>query len=419
MTVFDSAINRAKKYFSIKNEKDKQLLEILSSPQRVVKTSIPLVMDDGELRIFEGYRVQHSNLRGPYKGGMRYHPDLSEDEVKALSFWMTIKNAIADIPFGGGKGGIKVNPKILSESEIEKLSRSFIKSIYDFIGPDKDIPAPDVNTNSKTMFYFADEYSKIAGRWTPASFTGKDIENGGSLLRKESTGLGGYFMFERFAERYNLDPERTKISIHGFGNVGYYFAKFAYNAGYKIISIADSKASLTDKTGGGLNPDFVLDIKKKKGLDLACFCGNGKSDCKCDYAIGKPEDVFYQNTDVLVLSALENSVDKAVAQDLKQKIIVELANGPVTEQAEGVLYDKGITVLPDVMMNVGGVIVSYFEWLQNKSGEKWTENQVMEKLKNKTDSVFDDIYDMADKGDVNIRKYAYKIAFDRLKSFFN
>ena len=419
MNAFSNALSQLKNSLDIKDEYDKRLFDILQKPQRVITVAIPVRMDDGSVKVFTGYRVQYNNFRGPYKGGIRYHSQVSESEVKALAFWMTIKNAISGVPFGGGKGGIKVDPKKLSQGELERLSRAFIREIAQNIGPDIDIPAPDVNTNSQIMAYFTDEFSKLKGSWQPAAFTGKSVDQGGSLLRTEATGLGGFFILEKIAKKYKLNPGKTTIAVQGFGNVGYFFAKFAHQAGYRIVAVADSKGTLIDTSGKGMDPDKILETKREKGLNSGCYCRGSVYDCSGKvYRSQSAEKVLYQNVDILVPAALENVITSKNASRIKARYIIELANGPTSYEAEEKLNKKGKTVVPDVVANAGGVIVSYFEWVQNKSGDTWKKEYVRGRMKEMMDEMIDDVMYRAEKDNISLRAAAYRIAFERIKSAF-
>ena len=419
MNAFSNALSQLKNSLDIKDEYDKRLFDILQKPQRVITVAIPVRMDDGSVKVFTGYRVQYNNFRGPYKGGIRYHSQVSESEVKALAFWMTIKNAISGVPFGGGKGGIKVDPKKLSQGELERLSRAFIREIAQNIGPDIDIPAPDVNTNSQIMAYFTDEFSKLKGSWQPAAFTGKSVDQGGSLLRTEATGLGGFFILEKIAKKYKLNPGKTTIAVQGFGNVGYFFAKFAHQAGYRIVAVADSKGTLIDTSGKGMDPDKILETKREKGLNSGCYCRGSVYDCSGKvYRSQSAEKVLYQNVDILVPAALENVITSKNASRIKARYIIELANGPTSYEAEEKLNKKGKTVVPDVVANAGGVIVSYFEWVQNKSGDTWKKEYVRGRMKEMMDEMIDDVIYTAEKDNISLRAAAYRIAFERIKSAF-
>ncbi len=381
----------------------------LSLPERVITVSVPVTMDDGSVKIFIGFRSQHSSVRGPYKGGIRFHQDVTEEEVKALSFWMSIKNAVINVPFGGGKGGVAVNPKELSENELEKLSRVFARRIAPVIGPEIDIPAPDVNTNGVIMGWMRDEYERIVGHDAPGVITGKSVENGGSLGRTEATGRGGFFTLERLREAFGFDPSDTTIAVQGFGNVGYHFARLAHEAGYRVVAVSDSRGGIVSDTS--LNPSAVMEAKKSKGsvqnyeVEGARLITN--------------EELLELDVDVLVPSALENAIKEENASKIRAKYILELANGPVTPDADSALQNNGVTVIPDVLANSGGVAVSYFEWKQNMLDERWDEDVVNAKLKKLMDAAFDEVYKLVKERSVTWRVASYQLALERIAEAMN
>jgi glutamate dehydrogenase/leucine dehydrogenase len=382
-----------------KLELTKKQKKDLTEPDKIIEVEVPL----GEKK-YHGFRVQFNNKRGPYKGGLRFHPQVDLNEVKALSGWMAIKTALVDIPMGGAKGGIEFNPKELSESELEELSRNFVKEIYTQIGPEKDVPAPDVGTNSKIIDWMVDEYEKQIGKKAPAAFTAKSIKNGGSQGRTEATGQGGAYVLEALAKKINL--ERKTIAVQGFGNVGSQFALAAEKLGFKVVAVSDSS--------GGYYLEEGLDVKKiKKCKD------QGSSVVKCGkkiYEKGKEitnQELLLLDVDVLAPAALENVINQENAKDIKAQVIIELANGPTTPEAADILQDMDIVVVPDVLANAGGVTVSYFEWLQNRKGEKWTKKQVFEKLEEKMKDAFESIWEVKDKSE-SIRDVAYMEAIKKL-----
>lgn len=346
---------------------DQRVLSRLQRPNRILHVSVPIRMDDGATRVFEGFRVQYNNARGPYKGGLRYHPQVNLNEVKALAFWMTIKNAVVNVPFGGGKGGIVVDPKKLSQSELERLSRMFIQKIYKNIGPRVDVPAPDVNTTPQIMAWMVDEYAKLSGQFTPAVITGKPISMGGSQGRTEATGFGGAVVLKEILRHFKL-PRKPTAAIQGFGNVGYYFALFAGKAGMKIVAISDSRGGIYAPKG--LDAAKVMAWKKQTGSVVGY---PGTTAVSNDKLLELP-------VDVLVPSALENVINKNNARRIKAKVIVEMANGPTAAEADKILAKKKITIIPDVLANSGGVATSYLEWSQNLSGVYWSKDEVLKKL---------------------------------------
>jgi glutamate dehydrogenase/leucine dehydrogenase len=346
---------------------DREVMERLKNPDKVLKVAIPVKLDNGKVRIFTGFRSQHNDARGPYKGGIRYHPNVSEEEVKALSMWMTWKTATSGVPFGGGKGGIIVNPGELSEKELERLSRGYIRGIYKIIGEKVDVPAPDVNTNGKIMGWMADEYRKLTGKSGLTVFTGKSPDKGGSLGRDEATGQGGVYVLRELLGDEKMNPKKVKVVIQGMGNVGGWFARLATEQlGCKVIAISDSKGGIYGPEG--LDISKVLAEKKRTGQ-----LKGGKKISN--------EKLLELPTDVLVPAALENVINEKNAGRIRAKYIIEMANGPVTPEADEILGKKKIQVLPDVLCNSGGVTVSYFEWMQNRKEEKWSTKKVLAKLK--------------------------------------
>lgn len=370
-----------------------ETLERIPEPQRLVKVHFPVVMDNGMTRIFLGFRSQHNNARGPYKGGLRFSPEVSESEVKALSSWMTWKCAVADIPFGGGKGGVVVDTKTLSHGELERLSRSFVRAIVDIIGPEKDVPAPDMYTTSEIMDWMTDEYQKISGNISLATFTGKSLANGGSEGRTEATGFGGAFTMNELAKKKGIDPSETTVAIQGFGNVGQYFALKAVEYGFKVVAVSNSK--------GGIYNEAGLDLTRE---DL-WVSGHHK--------ISNAE-LLELPVDVLVPAALENVITGENALRIKAKYIIEMANGPITPAADEVLSRLGIISVPDILANSGGVTCSYFEWYQNMHNEKWTKQEVLNKLEQKLDKAFDDCYQMMLDHHTDMRTASYMLAIKKV-----
>jgi glutamate dehydrogenase/leucine dehydrogenase len=431
---FENAMKQLQKAARfLKNSEQK--IEILKQPQRIINVTIPVVMDDGSLKIFQGYRVQFNNALGPYKGGIRYHHNVSLDEVKALSFWMAMKCAVADLPLGGGKGGIIVDPKELSETELEQLSRGFARAIADVIGPDKDVPAPDVNTNGVIMGWMVEEYIKSNSQIPKkdkeklrATFTGKLIKDGGSEGREEATGLGGLFVLQAILSKFKIQDSRFKnknltvagrqtsqprltAAVQGFGNVGYNMVKFLVNNGFKVVAVSDSRGGIY--VPDGINPEMTLACKKKNGFLAGCYC----SGSVCDMSKGKPisnEALLELPVDILIPSALENVLTKENASKIKAKVVLEMANGPTTPQADEVLHKRGIPVIPDVLSNSGGVTVSAFEWEQNLKGEHWTKDEVNKKLKKKMEKAAGEIWDKSKLLKSDLRTAAFVVALERI-----
>ncbi|MBD3329764.1 glutamate dehydrogenase [Candidatus Dojkabacteria bacterium] len=383
---------------------DDEMLSRLKVPERFIEVNFPVEMDDGSVKIFKGFRSQHNSARGPYKGGLRFSPEVSESEVKALSMWMSWKCSVANIPYGGGKGGVIVNTKELSEAEIERLSRAFIHSIHEVIGPDKDIPAPDMYTNPQIMAWMVDEYSKDVGENTPAVITGKPIDKGGSEGRTAATGQGGVYILEALAEKKRMKAEETKVAVQGIGNVGYYFAKLAAELGFKIVALSDSRGAVYSQNG--LDVEAVKKHKSDTG-SIGGFSGEGVEEIS-------NEDLLKLEVDVLVPAAVENVITKGNADGIKADFIIELANGPVTPEADEILHKNGVLFVPDILANSGGVTVSYFEWVQNKKEEKWSEEEVLSKLKDQIVPAFNDTMDMMDELKSDMRTAAYAIAVRRI-----
>lgn len=407
---FENARKQLQKAVEIGNL-DATKAEILKSPDRYTEVSIPVEMDNGSLKIFTGYRSQHNNARGPYKGGIRFHGDVNPDEVRALSFWMSFKCALINLPFGGGKGGVVVDPKKLSERELEEVSRGYVRKIWRLLGPKTDVPAPDVNTNGKIMGWMLDEYEKITGKKAPATFTGKEIRDGGSEGRTEATGFGGGFILEHMLKRRRLPRknlfERKTVAIQGFGNVGLYFAIYASKLGFKVVAVSDSKGGVFNKNGLDV---ASLEKYKTANKRLVGFPGAKKI---------SRDELLVLDVDVLVPSALENAITKGNAANIKAKIIIEMANGPTTPEADAILEKKGTIVIPDFLANSGGVCVSYFEWYQNLHDEKWDKQRVFSELKKKITKQFDSVVDVAKKKKTTYRNAAYILAAGRIMEKMN
>jgi len=396
---------------------DQKLLNRLQKPDRVLEFPISVKMDSGKTEEFWGYRVQYNNVLGPYKGGIRYHPEVDLEEVENLAFWMTFKCAVVGIPFGGGKGGVTVSPKELSLKELENLTRGFVRKFYKYLGPKVDVPAPDVYTNAETMRWFYEEYSKIAGRPTPACVTGKPIEIGGSLGRDKATAQGGIFALEETLRELNLKKKNLRILVQGFGNAGANFAHLAYHLGYKIIGVSDSKTALIDTTGKGFDYHIIEKLKNEKNIVDVCECSDIKCSCK-DHKHLSNDDFLETETDILVLAALANQITQENAKNIKAKIIVELANGPTTQEADDILFRKNIIIIPDILANAGGVTVSYFEWFQNINNAKWTLRKVDRELKKIISGSFRKIYDMAQFHKIDLRTAAYLVAAKKISDSF-
>lgn len=414
-SAFANAMSQLDKAARVMNL-DKNIYEILKSPDRVLTVSIPVKMDNGEVKVFTGYRSQYNNALGPYKGGIRYHHNVSLDEVKALSFWMMIKCATVNIPMGGGKGGIIVNPKELSVGELERMSRGYIQKIYREIGSDKDVPAPDVYTTPQIMGWMRNEFEKLIGRPDPGVITGKALADGGSEGRETATAQGGVYVVRELAKKMGLKPSETTVAVQGMGNVGGFMAKILAADGYKIVAISDSKGGVYNEDGVDMNKAEAI---KKGGGMLGCYClGNVckleemPTDGPCRHVTN--EQLLELPVDILVPSALENQITEANANNIKAKYIIEMANGPTTPEADEILKNRGVIVVPDVLSNAGGVTVSCFEWEQNVKGEKWTEAQVFAKLEPMMVQAFDEVWETKEKYGVDMRTAAFVKAIERV-----
>ncbi len=382
---------------------DPAVHQILREPMRILEVTIPVKMDDGSVKVFKGFRVQYNDARGPTKGGIRFHPQETLDTVKALAAWMTWKTSVVDLPYGGAKGGVICNPKEMSVAELERLSRGYIRAIGRFIGPEKDIPAPDVYTTPQIMAWMMDEYSKIVGYNTPGVITGKPLEVGGSLGRGDATAKGGMYVLREAAKKIKLDLKKATVAVQGYGNAGQYAHKLVTEMfGSKVVAVSDSKAGIYSEKG--LDYDKVLAYKEKTG-SVINFPGAKNI---------TNEELLELNVDVLIPAALENQITGKNANNIKAKIVLELANGPTTPEADEILYKKGILDIPDFLANAGGVTVSYFEWVQNINGYYWTEQEVYDRLDQKMTGSFKDVMDAADEYKVDTRTAAYLVAVKRV-----
>jgi len=378
-------------------------IDTLRHPKRCLIVDVPVRMDDGHIRHFEGFRVQHNLSRGPGKGGVRFHPDVTLSEVMALSAWMTVKNAAVNLPYGGAKGGVRVNPAELSMAELERLTRRYTSEIGSIIGPDRDIPAPDVNTNEQIMAWMMDTYSINQGSTQPGVVTGKPISMGGSLGRKDATGRGCYVVAREAMQRLGMPMEGARIAIQGFGNVGSAAARIFHDAGAKIVAIQDAAGTIANTNG--INPHALLGFL------------NGNPRALLDYPEAEAianADFWGVDCDLLLPAALENQITAANAGRIRAKLVVEGANGPTTPQAEDILNANGCIVLPDVLANAGGVTVSYFEWVQNASSFFWTEKDINDRLDRVLTEAFQGIWDLAAARKVNLRTATYIMACSRV-----
>jgi glutamate dehydrogenase/leucine dehydrogenase len=380
---------------------DKNIFAQLQSPQRLLNVAIPVKMDSGEIKVFQGYRSQFNDARGPFKGGIRFHPNVSEAEVKALSAWMTWKTAVVNIPLGGGKGGVVVDPKSLSINELERLSRGYIQAIWKFIGPAIDVPAPDVYTDPRIMAWMLDEYEKLVGHHAPGVITGKPLAVGGSMVRDYSTAQGAFYALHAAAQKIGLRKDAT-VAIEGFGNAGLHLAEILQKNGYKVIALSDSHGMAVNHMG--LDIEEVKKHKEKTG-SVKGYDGSEKCDGEMCAA---------QDADIFVPAALENSITKENVETIKAKLIVEVANGPITSEADMVLAKKNILVVPDILANAGGVVVSYFEQVQNAYGYYWKEKEVLEKLEEIMQKSFHDVWGEKMKHSTTMRLGAYALAVGRV-----
>lgn len=394
---------------------DKNVENILSNPTRIIEVSIPLKMDTGEIQVFKGYRVQHNDAAGPFKGGIRFHPDVDMEEVKALATWMTIKCSVVGIPLGGAKGGIILDPSKLSPRELELLTRKYVQLIGPYFGSEKDVPAPDVYTNPQIMAWFADEYSKLQGFNDWGVVTGKPVEFGGSEGRNEATSQGGIYVFSEFMETIGKQPKDMTVIIQGFGNAGSNVAKIMAKDGYQIIGVSDSQGGLVCEHV--ISPDELMTCKIEKGTVKECGLIvselHGKEGEVCRKVSN--EELLETECDILVLSALENQVTKENAANIKAKYILELANGPVTPEADKILEAKGIVVIPDILANAGGVTVSYFEQVQNKMNYYWTADEVSMRLKDIMVKAWQRVSGNAKKYSCSLRQAAFITSMGRLE----
>ena len=378
-----------------------QYFELLKEPLRMLTVRIPVRMDDGTVRVFTGYRAQHNDAVGPTKGGVRFHPNVTEDEVKALSMWMSIKCGIVGLPYGGGKGGIICDPREMSMPELERLSRGYVRAISQMVGPTKDIPAPDVFTNSQIMAWMMDEYSRIREFDSPGFITGKPIVLGGSKGRETATARGVAIVIEEAAKRLGMTLGESKIIVQGFGNAGSYLAKFMHDAGAKVVGISDAYGALYDENG--LDIDELLDMRDSFGTVTTRFKNTISN-----------HELLESPCDILVPAAIENQITAANAHQVQAKIVVEAANGPTTLEATKILSERGILLVPDVLANAGGVTVSYFEWVQNNQGYYWSEEEVDAKLREVMVQSFETVFNMASQRHVNMRVAGYMVGVQRL-----
>ena len=394
------------------------VLELLKKPNKEINVFFPVKLDNGKTEIFKGYRVQHNNWRGPYKGGIRYHPMVNLDEIRALALWMTIKCAVVDIPFGGAKGGVEVDPKKLSRSELEALTRAYTKAIALDIGPTYDVPAPDVNTNAQIMGWMRDEYWKVTQDDSFNVVTGKEIKSGGIEGRDEATGLGGYLVLSGLMRKIKL-PKNPTVAIQGFGNVGSNIAKYLFKNGFRIVALSDSKGGIY-LNKGQFDVVAVIKCKKEGGSIAGCYCVNSVcgygNKLKFDGRDVTNEEILELPVDILIPAALENVIGVKNAAKIKAKVVLEMANGPTTSKADKILSKRGTWVIPDILANSGGVTVSYFEWKQNNEGQKWDKPEVTRELTRIMNKAFVEVWQIAQDQKVSFRQAAYILALKRIAS---
>ncbi|MHA2390688.1 MAG: Glu/Leu/Phe/Val family dehydrogenase [Promethearchaeota archaeon] len=383
---------------------DANVTKYLKRVERALIVSIPIIMDDGSLKIFEGYRVRHSTMRGPGKGGIRFAPNVNLDEVRALAIWMTWKCSLLKLPLGGAKGGVCVNPRELSKKELEKLTRRYTSEIINIIGPDIDVPAPDVNTNAQIMAWIMDTYSVNKGRAVPGVVTGKPIEIGGSVGRNSATGRGLYYIIDAMCEKLQTKLETQTIIVQGFGNVGGWVAKLLYDRGCKILALSDISGGLYHSEG--LEIDKLLEWTQQRNY-LKDYKDNR-------YTSITNEELLTSECDILIPAALENQITKENVKGIKCKIILEGANGPTTPEADRILFDKGIHVIPDILANAGGVCVSYFEYVQDIHAYFWDLDRINRELKRIMIEAFEDVYSIYEERKIPLRTAAYIIAVSRI-----
>lgn len=388
------------------------LLDKLMASDRTVEVTVPLKRK-GKTELFLGYRVQHNNHLGPYKGGLRFHPEVDLEEAKVLASLMTWKCALLDLPFGGAKGGLAIDPPSLSVQELEALTRAFIRAIADIIGPDKDIPAPDVGTSAREMGWIRDEFEKVLGKTSPAVVTGKALDNGGSEGRNKATGEGGVAVLVNIVNHLKLKPENLTVAVQGFGNVGSFLSLGIEREGFKVMAISDASGAVTHSSG--LSAKQTYKNMYESGEELMAICPCKKGHCslrECKKLSNK--ELLESNVDILIPAALGGQITKENAPRVKAKIVLEMANNPITPEGDAILEKRGVIVVPDILANAGGVTVSYFEWLQNKKNEKWSEKKVLDMLYEKMDKATDEVWALHLKRKCSLREAAYMISLKRV-----
>jgi len=399
-----SQLDKAARHIDVAEE----ILDSLRHPKEVLSARLTIRMDNGLRRSFEAWRCRYDDTRGPTKGGIRYHPDASMQEVVTLAFWMTFKCAVVGLPYGGGKGAIRVDPRELSKHELERLSRAYVHAFFSMIGPDRDIPAPDLYTNAMIMGWMADEYSSIVGHPSPAVITGKPIPLGGSLGREDATARGGFYVLGKLMSELELDQTARRAVIQGFGNAGAAIAIMLHQDGWKILAVSDTGGAIYDSEG--LDPRKLQDVKKAQGSVTAYAQETSGPDVR----VMDRDEMFALDCDLLVPAAMEDQINVDNAGAIRAPVILELANGPVTSAADEILEKNGVQVIPDILANAGGVTVSYFEWVQNRQGYYWTEEEVQHKLRPIMERESSAVWRMAQKKQISLRTAAYVLALERL-----
>lgn len=399
-----SQLKKAARYTDVPDE----VLEALNFPKEVLTARISVRMDSGVRRSFQAWRCRYDDTRGPTKGGIRFHPDASLEEVVTLAFWMTFKCAVVNLPYGGGKGAIRVDPRELSRRELERLSRAYVHAFASMIGPDRDIPAPDVYTNAMIMGWMADEYSSLVGYPSPAVITGKPIPLGGSLGRDDATAKGGYYVLNNLMTEIGLEDCQRRAVVQGFGNAGAAIATMLHQDGWKVIAVSDTGGCVVDSSG--LDPKKLSDAKKKYG-SVADYAKEVSGNT---VKVMNRDEMFALECDLLVPAALEDQITTTNAEKIKASVIMELANGPVTADADTILEKNGVVVIPDILANAGGVTVSYFEWVQNRQGFYWTEEEVQHRLRPIMERESSAVWRLAQKKDITLRTAAYVLGLERI-----
>ena len=408
--VFNDALIRVRSYGEAAGVSG-EVLDLLMHANSLVQASLPVRMDDGSTQYFTGFRCRYNSTLGPTKGGIRFHPGVTMAEVQALALWMTIKCAVAGLPYGGGKGGVIVDPKALSPMELERLSRAYMRAMADVIGPHTDIPAPDVYTNARIMGWMMDEYEAITRTKAPAVITGKPIRLGGSLGRDDATGRGAFLCIQELAKRRQLEPEKTTVAVQGFGNGGYHVVRLLQDAGYRIVAISDSKGGIYSRDG--FDVASIFKIKHESRRLQAVYCD--QSVCELvDHDSISNEELLALDVDILIPAALEGVITEKNAPSIKAPYIVEIANGPIESGADTILEKNATVVIPDVLANAGGVTVSYFEWVQNLQGYRWTLDEVHARLSDVMVSAFGEIWELAEDKGLSVRSAAYAFALRRI-----